>query len=113
MAGLGDVLVGVAEYQWYQRETPKEPLCLSYIQKLVALQVYVCTITSMTIDFDPPKSLKNARERGLSFEVVERFDWETCLLGLSPRQEMTATRFLAVGFLDGDLVVVVFTIHAA
>jgi uncharacterized protein len=66
----------------------------------------------MTIDFDLPKSLKNARERGLSFEAVERFDWETCLLGLSPRQEMTATRFLAVGFLDEDLVVV-FTIHAA
>jgi uncharacterized DUF497 family protein len=67
----------------------------------------------MTIDFDPPKSLKNARERGLSFEAIERCDWETCLLGLSPRQEMTATRFLAVGFLDEDLVVVVFTIHAA
>jgi uncharacterized DUF497 family protein len=67
----------------------------------------------MTIDFDPPKSLKNARERGFPYEAVERFDWETCLLGLSPRQEMAATRFLAIGVLDEDLVVVVFTINAA
>jgi uncharacterized protein len=73
---------------------------LPYIQKPVALLVSVCTITGMTIDFDPPKSLKNAQERGLPFEAVERFEWETCLLGLSPRQEMTATRFLAIGFLD-------------
>jgi len=31
----------------------------------------------MKIEFDPVKSEKNARERGLPFELVEGFDWGT------------------------------------
>jgi hypothetical protein len=31
----------------------------------------------MRIEFDPAKSEKNARKRGLLFAMVEKFDWET------------------------------------
>jgi uncharacterized DUF497 family protein len=29
----------------------------------------------MKIEFNPAKSEKNARERGLPFDMVEQFDW--------------------------------------
>jgi uncharacterized DUF497 family protein len=64
------------------------------------------------IDFDPAKSRRNADERGLPFEAVERFEWATCQLGVSLRQEITAVRFFATGWLDDDLVTVFFTLTA-
>jgi uncharacterized DUF497 family protein len=33
----------------------------------------------VTIEFDPAKSEKNARLRGLPFHLVEEFDWETAI----------------------------------
>jgi hypothetical protein len=48
----------------------------------------------------------------LSFEAVERFEWETCIIDVSRAQEPTATRFMALGALDGRLVSLVFTIDA-
>ena len=36
----------------------------------------------MKIDFDPEKSKKNNHDRGLPFERVAEFDWETALFVL-------------------------------
>ncbi len=74
-------------------------------------ELSVVTNRLMPISFDPAKSRRNASDRGLSFEAVERFERNSCLLGISPRQEVTTTRFVATGYLDADLVTVVFTIH--
>jgi uncharacterized DUF497 family protein len=65
------------------------------------------------LHFDPRKSRRNAAERGLPFEALERFDWLTCLIGVSKTQDPTTTRFTALGMLDGDLVFAVFTLSRA
>jgi hypothetical protein len=46
----------------------------------------------------------------LPFEALERFEWSTCLTGVSKVQDPTTTRFTALGMLDGDLVFLVFTL---
>jgi len=63
----------------------------------------------MKIEFDPAKSEKNARERGLPFELVERLDWESAVLSEDARIAYPETRFIALGFLSERLHVVCFT----
>ena len=38
--------------------------------------LFVATITLMEIEFDPEKSAKNARERGLPFELAAELEWD-------------------------------------
>jgi hypothetical protein len=63
----------------------------------------------MKIEFDQNKSAKNARERGLSFELVEFFDWETCQTQDDGRHAYPERRRVSVGFLRGRLHVVCHT----
>lgn len=63
----------------------------------------------MAITFDPSKSARNIRERGLSFERVEDFDFETASFKTDNRHDYGELRTRAVGFLDGRLHVLVFT----
>lgn len=39
------------------------------------------------IEFDPAKSARNQRERGLSFERVAEFDFETALIRIDDRRD--------------------------
>lgn len=64
----------------------------------------------MAIEFDPEKSEQNAAARGLPFGLVERFDWETALVGPSP-QRHDEPRFVAVGEIDGRTHVVRFCVR--
>jgi len=41
---------------------------------------YVTTINVVKIEFDNNKNQRNIRERGLSFELVAAFDFETALI---------------------------------
>ena len=61
----------------------------------------------MKIEFDPAKSEKNARLRGLPFHLVEEFDWETAIFWEDVRFPYAETRFIALGFIGGRLHVVV------
>lgn len=63
------------------------------------------------ITYDPAKNARNVRERGVPFDLAGRLIWGEALIGLSKRQEITATRFVALGEIDGRLHVVVFTIE--
>ena len=36
---------------------------------------FVSTINNMNVSFDPIKSERNERERGLPFSLVAQFDW--------------------------------------
>lgn len=63
----------------------------------------------MKIEFDPAKSEKNARLRGLPFQLVEEFDWETAIFWEDVRFRYAETRFIALGFIGGRLHVVCFT----
>jgi uncharacterized DUF497 family protein len=61
------------------------------------------------IEFDPRKSQKNAAERGLPFELVSAFDWETALAVPDNRYAYPEARFVATGFIGNRLHVVCFT----
>lgn len=63
----------------------------------------------MKIEFDPVKSEKNERERGLPFDMVEHFVWETALAGEDSRFPYAETRFTVLGFVGARLHFICFT----
>jgi uncharacterized protein len=60
------------------------------------------------IHFDPIKNAKNICERGLSFERVVEFDFETAEFTLDTRHDYGEIRYRALGFLDQRLHALVF-----
>lgn len=63
----------------------------------------------MIIDFDPDKSARNERERGLPFTVMERFAWESAILSEDNRFTYSERRFIALGKIGQRVHVVCFT----
>lgn len=63
----------------------------------------------MRIEFDPAKSEKNARDRGLPFTMAEAFDFESALIVTDTRRDYGETRYRAIGRLNEAIAVVVFT----
>ncbi|HQY22130.1 MAG TPA: BrnT family toxin [Gammaproteobacteria bacterium] len=63
----------------------------------------------MKIDFDPEKSNKNIRERGLAFELIVEFDWETAIYAEDIRSLYAERRFITIGYIGQRLHVVCFT----
>ena len=67
----------------------------------------------MEIEFDPKKSAKNAEERGLPFDLVADFDFETALVALGAREAYGEDRFIAVGHIGKRLYVMAYTMRGA
>jgi uncharacterized DUF497 family protein len=65
----------------------------------------------MKIEFDPVKSEKNARERGLAFDLVADFDFDSAQIVKDERRDYGEVRYRAVGRLNDAVAVVVFTIR--
>jgi len=63
----------------------------------------------MAIVYDPAKSLRNLRERGLSFDRANDFDFATATLRIDDREDYGEVRIRAIGFLDARLHTLVFT----
>lgn len=59
--------------------------------------------------FDPVKSERNARERGLPFDRVADFRWEGAVLSEDVRYAYPERRFVALGYLGDRLHVLCFT----
>lgn len=57
----------------------------------------------MKIEYDPAKSERNLRERGLSFERVYDFNFSTAQFRVDSRKHYGEIRHLGLGFLDGRL----------
>ena len=62
----------------------------------------------MKVEFDPAKNIRNITERGLSFERVAEFDFETAVFLADDRRDYGETRIRAFGFLGDRLHVLVF-----
>ena len=62
----------------------------------------------MEIEFNPQKNARNIDERGLSFEQVREFDFETALYVVDDRYDYGETRIRALGFVGPRLHVLVF-----
>ncbi|CDF99451.1 BrnT family toxin [Avibacterium paragallinarum] len=54
----------------------------------------------MKIEFDPNKSLKNEKERGLPFTKMVKFDWTTALIWQDLRFNYPEPRYIALGLID-------------
>jgi len=63
----------------------------------------------MKMDFGPAKNDRNVRERGLSFERVADFNFDTALVYLDTRRDYPEVRYVALGMLDNRLHVLVFS----
>ncbi|PPD34684.1 MAG: hypothetical protein CTY19_03560 [Methylomonas sp.] len=62
----------------------------------------------MEIEYDPVKNAKNLAERGLSFQRAVDFDFETAKVWQDTRTTYPESRFVALGYLDKRLHVLVF-----
>ena len=60
----------------------------------------------MEIEFDPAKSAKNARERGLPFDLVAALGWEKAFAFEDSRFEYGEERMIALTPMHGRLYVV-------
>jgi uncharacterized protein len=65
----------------------------------------------MEIEFDPAKSAKNERERGLPFERAAELEWHRAYTVPDRRRDYGEERFLAFPPLQGRLHVACFTIR--
>lgn len=63
----------------------------------------------MEIAFDPAKSERNARERGLPFGLVRDFAWETAKTHEDLRFAYPERRFVSLGLIGARVFVVCFT----
>ena len=63
----------------------------------------------MEIGFDPQKSEKNRRERGLPFELAADLDWDRAMTFEDTRFAYGETRIVALAPLKGRLHVVCYT----
>ncbi|HMR70782.1 MAG TPA: BrnT family toxin [Rubrivivax sp.] len=63
----------------------------------------------MRIDFDPAKSERNRKERGLPLNRAADFDFAHALLAADERKDYGEVRYVALGLLDGRLHVLCFT----
>jgi len=57
----------------------------------------------MAFTFDPEKSARNVADRGLSFDLVERLEWETALVVEDIRKDYGETRLQVLALMDGRL----------
>jgi uncharacterized DUF497 family protein len=64
------------------------------------------------ISFDPKKNERNIAERGLSFDLVEGFEWDSALVVEDSRRDYGERRFQALGLIDGRLHALIFTPRA-
>ena len=62
----------------------------------------------MKLSYDPAKSDRNARERGLAFDRAGAFDFETAKYWRDDRRDYPDVRYVALGYLDDRLHVLVF-----
>lgn len=63
----------------------------------------------MEISYDPIKSARNVEDRHLSFERAADFDFETAKFWQDTRKAYSESRFVALGYFDDRLHVLVFT----
>lgn len=74
---------------------------------MVDASLFVYTIKSVEIEFDPAKNAKNVRDRGLPFTLADEFDWTTALIAPSSRHG--EARLFAIGYIGSSLRALVFT----
>jgi hypothetical protein len=73
--------------------------------------LFVATNKYVKIEFDPAKSEKNARERGLPFDLAQAFDFDSAWIVKDDRRDYGEGRYRAIGRMSDVVAVVVFTMR--
>lgn len=63
----------------------------------------------MDISYDPAKNERNIATRGISFERVREFDFDTALIRQDVRNDYGEPRVVALGFIENRLHALIFT----
>ncbi len=63
----------------------------------------------MKIEYDPNKNRRNITKHGISFDLAERFEWDTALIWEDTRYNYGETRFCALGYIEIRMYHLVFT----
>ncbi len=63
----------------------------------------------MSFTYDPRKSRRSIVERGISFDLAERFEWDRAWVVEDLRRDYGERRFRALGMIEGRLHALVFT----
>ncbi|PIE72106.1 MAG: hypothetical protein CSA20_09455 [Deltaproteobacteria bacterium] len=61
------------------------------------------------VEYDPNKNQRNIEQRGLSFEMVKNFEFDTALVWKDDRQDYGEIRYCALGYIGLCLHQLVFT----
>lgn len=90
-------------------DTPRaDPSCGIWIG--LAKIINVITIM-MRIEFDPIKSAKNERERGLPFDLASHLEWDRALVLPDDRSDYGEARMVALAPMQGRLYVVCYVMR--
>lgn len=65
----------------------------------------------MRIEFDPAKSARNERERGLPFGLAAHLDWDRAFAFLDDRSDYGEARVIAIAPMQGRLYVVCYVMR--
>ncbi len=65
----------------------------------------------MIYEWDEAKRIANMVKHGLDFEAARRFNWSTALQWVGTRRDYGETRWKSLGWIGGDLHLLVFTIR--
>lgn len=65
----------------------------------------------MEIEFDPDKSAKNDKERGLPFERAAELEWDRALASADDRHDYGEQRIVALAPMQGRLYVVCYVVR--
>ena len=65
----------------------------------------------MEIEFDAAKNRRNIARRGLAFDRVSDFDFDTALIVEDDRRDYGEVRYRAIGRMGAYVVAVVFTMR--
>lgn len=65
----------------------------------------------MNYIFDPAKNALNVKRHGVFFAAAADFDWETALVDIDNRRDYGETRFIATGFINNRVYVMVFNLR--
>jgi uncharacterized DUF497 family protein len=74
---------------------------------------FPATITQVEITYDPRKSERNLRERGLGFDMVAEFDFGSAVYSIDTRRDYGEVRTRALGFIGTTLYALAFTMRGS
>ena len=63
----------------------------------------------MEVEYDKGKNQKNIELRGIDFELAKFFDFTSALIFQDIRKDYGEKRYSAIGYIDQDIFVLIFT----